>query len=34
MQKQMMEMLKKQFQKTFTLTFNTEESIYKEEVSL
>jgi GLPGLI family protein len=34
MQKQMMEMLKKQFQKTFTLTFNKNESIYKEEESL
>lgn len=34
MQKQMMEMLKKQFQKTFILTFNKNESIYKEDESL
>ena len=34
MQKQMMEMMKKQFQKTYTLTFNQAESIYKQEVSL
>ena len=33
-QKKMMEMLKKQFEKTFILTFNQSESIYKEEVSL
>lgn len=31
MQKQMMEMLKKQFQKTFILSFDKESSIYKEE---
>ena len=34
MHKRMMEMLKKQFEKTFTLTFNKEESIYKEEEKL
>jgi GLPGLI family protein len=34
MQKQIKEMLKKQFEKTFILTFNKEESIYKEEESL
>jgi len=34
MHKQMAEMLKKQFQKTFTLTFNKEASIYKEDESL
>ncbi|NRA94054.1 MAG: GLPGLI family protein [Psychroserpens sp.] len=34
MQKQIMEMLKKQFEKTFTLTFDQNESIYKEEESL
>jgi GLPGLI family protein len=34
MQKQMMEMLKKQFQKTFKLSFNKNESIYKEDESL
>lgn len=32
--KQMMEMLKKQFQKTFILSFNKEESIYKEDIPL
>ena len=31
MQKQMMEMLTKQFEKTYKLTFNKEESLYKEE---
>jgi len=34
MQKQMMEMMKKQFQKTFTLTFNRSVSVYKQEVEL
>ncbi len=34
MHKRMMEMMKKQFQKTFLLTFNKEESLYKEEESL
>ena len=34
MQKQMQAMLKKQFQKTYTLYFNKEASIYKEEESL
>jgi GLPGLI family protein len=34
MQQQVMEMLKKQFEKTHILTFNKEESIYKEEESL
>ncbi|WP_040281243.1 GLPGLI family protein [Psychroserpens damuponensis] len=34
MQQQMMEMLKKQFEKTHILTFNKEETIYKEEESL
>lgn len=34
MQKQIKEMLKKQFEKTYTLTFNREESIYEEEESL
>ena len=34
MHKQMAEMLKKQFQKTFTLTFDKEASIYKEDESL
>jgi GLPGLI family protein len=34
MHEQMMEMLKKQFEKTYNLTFNKEESIYKEEESL
>lgn len=34
MQKQVMEMLKKQFEKTHILTFNKEESLYKEEESL
>ena len=34
MQKQMMEMLKKQFEKTYILTFNKEESIFKEEEQL
>lgn len=34
MQKQMMEMLKKQFEKTYTLTFNKEASVYKEEEKL
>lgn len=34
MQQQLMEMLKKQFEKTFILTFNKEESIYKEEEAL
>ena len=34
MHQQMMEMLKKQFEKTYVLTFNREESIYKEEESL
>jgi GLPGLI family protein len=34
MEKQMIEMLKKQFQKTFILSFNKEASIYKEDVSL
>lgn len=33
-QKQMNEMLKKQFERTFLLTFNKEESIYKEDVEL
>jgi GLPGLI family protein len=32
--KQMIEMLKKQFQKTFILSFNKEESIYKEDIAL
>jgi GLPGLI family protein len=32
--KQMMDMLKKQFQKTFILSFNKEESIYKEDETL
>jgi GLPGLI family protein len=34
MQKQIKAMLKKQFEKTYTLTFNREESIYEEEESL
>jgi len=34
MHEQMMEMMKKQFQKTYKLTFNKEASIYKEEESL
>ena len=34
MHSQMMEMLKKQFEKTYTLNFNPNESIYKEEVKL
>ncbi|WP_074408532.1 GLPGLI family protein [Aquimarina megaterium] len=34
MQKQLQEMLKKQFQKEYVLNFNTSESIYKEEESL
>ena len=34
MQDEIMAMLKKQFEKTYTLTFNKEESIYKEEESL
>ncbi|MFC0603923.1 GLPGLI family protein [Winogradskyella pulchriflava] len=34
MHKRMMEMMKKQFQKTFILTFNKEESLYKEDESL
>jgi GLPGLI family protein len=34
MQAKMMEMMKRQFQKTYTLTFNKEASIYKEEESL
>lgn len=34
MQEQIMAMMKKQFQKTFTLTFNKEASIYKEDETL
>lgn len=34
MHKQMIEMMKKQFEKTFTLRFNKEESLYKEEEKL
>jgi len=34
MQKRVMEMMKKQFEKTYKLTFNKEESIYKEEEKL
>jgi len=34
MQAKMMEVMKKQFQKTYTLNFNKEASIYKEDVSL
>lgn len=34
MHQRMMDMLKKQFQQTFTLTFNKEESIYKKEEKL
>ena len=34
MQSKMIEMLKKQFEKTYTLAFNPTESIYKEEVKL
>lgn len=34
MQKGIMEMMKKQFQKTYNLSFNKEASLYKEEVSL
>lgn len=34
MHQQIMEMLKKQFEKTFILTFNKEESVYKEEEAL
>lgn len=34
MQAKMMEMMKKQFQKTYTLTFDREASLYKEEESL
>src|SRR5210317_71952 len=34
MHTRMMEMMKKQFQKTYKLTFNKQESLYKEEVSL
>ena len=33
-QKQMNEMLKKQFERTYILSFNKEESIYKEDVEL
>lgn len=34
MQKKMTEMLKKQFERTYILTFNKEESVYKEDVML
>ena len=34
MQDQIMAMLKKQFEKTYILTFNKEESLYKEDESL
>ena len=34
MQKQLMEMLKKQFQKTYTLTFSKNSSLYKEDEAL
>ena len=34
MHQKMMDMLKKQFEKTYILSFNKEESIYKEEESL
>jgi GLPGLI family protein len=34
MQQQMMEMMKKQFEKTYILTFNKEESLYKEDEQL
>ena len=34
MQDQIMAMLKKQFEKTYILTFNKEQSLYKEEESL
>ena len=34
MQSKMIEMLKKQFEKTYTLAFNPTESVYKEEVKL
>ena len=34
MQKQMMEMMKKQFQKTYTLTFDKSASLYKQEAEL
>ncbi|RCW94048.1 GLPGLI family protein [Winogradskyella arenosi] len=34
MQKQMMEMMKKQFQKTYLLTFDRSSSVYKQEVEL
>ena len=34
MHQQMLEMLKKQFEKTYNLTFNREESVYKEEEAL
>jgi len=34
MQKQIVEMMKKQFEKTYKLSFNKEESIYKEEEGL
>lgn len=34
MQAQMLEMMKKQFQKTFKLTFNKEESVYKQDEEL
>ena len=34
MQKQMMEMMKKQFQKTYTLTFDKSSSLYKQEAEL
>ena len=34
MQKRMMEMVKKQFEKTYILTFNKEESVFKEEEEL
>jgi len=34
MQKQMMEMMKKQFQKTYTLTFDKSTSLYKQEAEL
>ena len=34
MQKRMMEMVKKQFEKTYILSFNKEESLFKEEEEL
>ena len=34
MHKQMIEMMKKQFEKTYILAFNKEESLYKEEEQL